>query len=102
MSAVIYHTETKHIYKRYDTERGAKAALTRARKGAGLRYMCSFGYGRLKGEKLDKLAVATMAEFNELDGWTTVKNMMSGKEVKIRESEVGGCTDPSTERYWSM
>lgn len=31
-----------------------------------------------------------------------VINMMSGKPVMIPLTDVGGCTDPSTETYWSM
>ena len=31
-----------------------------------------------------------------------VRNLMSGKMVSIRLSEVGGPCDPSTELYWTM
>jgi hypothetical protein len=31
-----------------------------------------------------------------------VKNLMTGLPVLIRKDAVGGCTDPSTERYWTM
>ncbi len=103
MTAVIYNPDTVKIIKRFKTLGGAKAALTRARKGAGLKYMASFGYGRIKGAELEKLKVTTLENFSkEIDGWTTVKNMMSDKEVRIRKSDVGGPCDPSTERYWSM
>lgn len=102
MTAYIYDTESIKIIKRYDSMRGAKAALTRARNGAGLKYMASFGYGRIKGEGLDKLDVCTPDEFNALDYEVEVKNLMSGKPVKILKSQVGSCVDPSTERYWSM
>ncbi len=33
---------------------------------------------------------------------TTVKSLMTGNEVEIREQDRGGCCDPSQERYWSM
>lgn len=102
-TSVIYDTETLHVIKRYKSLSGAKAALTRARKSGSMRYMCSFGYGRMKADRIAKLDVCTLSEFvNEKDEWTTVKNLMSGTEVKIRKSEVGGCCDPSTERYWCM
>lgn len=102
-SAVIYNTETTKIIKRYKSVPAAKAALTRARKGNGLRYMCSFGYGRIKGERLDALDVCTLEHFNnEIDYEVEVKNLMSGGTVKIRKSDEGSCVDPSTERYWSM
>jgi hypothetical protein len=32
----------------------------------------------------------------------TVKNLMTGNEMKIRRGDRGTCVDPSTERYWSM
>jgi hypothetical protein len=31
-----------------------------------------------------------------------VKSLQTGAQVKIRRKDVGGPTDPSTERYWSM
>ena len=33
---------------------------------------------------------------------TIVKNLMSGKPVLLDANMVGGCCDPSTERYWCM
>lgn len=103
MSAVIYDTESIKIIKRYDTLRGAKAALTRARKSGSMRYMCSFGYGRMNADRIAKLDVCTAAQFyDEIDYEVEVKNMMSDGVVKIRKSDEGSCVDPSTERYWSM
>ena len=102
MTAYIYDTESTKVIKRYDTMRGAKSALTRARKSGSMCYMCSFGYGRMNADRIAKLDVCTPAEFNELDYEVEVRNLMSGKMVKIAKSEEGGCCDPSTERYWSM
>ena len=34
--------------------------------------------------------------------WTTVRNMMTGNPVQIREEDRGGVCDPSQERFWSM
>jgi tryptophanase len=103
MSAVIYNTETTKIIKRYKTLAAAKAALTRAHNNGSIRVMTSFGYGRMKGKDLEKLAVCTMDYFNErVDYEVEVKNLMSGGTVKIRKSAEGTCVDPSTERYWSM
>jgi len=103
MTAVIYDTENVHIIKRYDTLGGAKAALTRARNSGKMRYMASFGYGIMKADRIAKLEVCTMQHFlDEVDYEVEVKNLMSGAKIKIRMSEKGGCTDPSTERYWSM
>lgn len=102
-TSVIYDTETLHVIKRYKSLSGAKAALTRARKSGSMRYMCSFGYGRMKADRIAKLDVCTLSEFvNEKDKKVKVKNLMSGTEVEINASERGGCCDPSTERYWCM
>jgi len=105
MSAVIYDTENTHIIKRYNTLGGAKSALTRARNSGSMRYMCSFGYGRLNADRIAKLDVCTSQEFaDKIDYDVEVTPLMSetGKTVTIKRSEQGGCTDPSTERYWSM
>jgi len=110
MSAVIYDTENTHIIKRYDTLRGAKAALTRARNSGKMRYMCSFGYGLMKADRIAKLDVCTSDHFhNEVDYEVQVTPLMAEADengvrptVTIRRSDQGGCTDPSTERYWSM
>ena len=34
--------------------------------------------------------------------WTTVRSLMSNKEVKIREEDRGGVCDPSQERFWCI
>ena len=109
-TSVIYDTENTHIIKRYDTERGAKAALTRARNSGKMRYMCSFGYGLMKADRIAKLDVCTLQHFiDEVDYEVEVTPLMAERNedgtmptIKIRRSEQGGCTDPSTERYWCM
>jgi len=35
-------------------------------------------------------------------GWAVTRNLMTNQEIWIRADSVGGCTDPQTERYWSM
>ena len=105
MSAVIYDTENVHIIKSYATIGGAKSALTRARNSGSMRYMCSFGYGRLNADRIAKLDVCYSLEFaTKIDYDVEVTPLMSetGKTVTIKRSAQGGCTDPSTERYWSM
>jgi len=103
MKFVIYDTKLIKVIKHYDTERGAKAALTRAQKSGSMRYMCSFGYGRMNADRVANLAVASSHDFHtKIDYEVETKNLMSGKTIKIRKSDEGGCCDPSTERYWSM
>jgi len=103
MSAVIYDTENTHVIKSYKTLSAAKAALTRAHNTGSMRYMCSFGYGRMGADRIENLCACTTEYFNtRVDYMVEVKSLMSDKMVKIRRSAQGGCTDPSTERYWSM
>ena len=101
MSAVIY-TPSMHIVKRYATSAAAKGALSRAKRTGRMVRETSFGKGRFKAEEIAELKVATAEEFAAMDTLVTVKSLMSGDEVEIRKSEVGGPCDPSTERYWSM
>jgi hypothetical protein len=54
-----------------------------------------------KGSKRE-WAYCTPAEYHKINGFVVVKNLLSGKDVMIRESEAGGCCDPSTETYHSM
>lgn len=110
MSAVIYDTENTHIIKHYKTLSAAKAALTRASNTGSMRYMASFGYGRMGADRIENLCACTMDYFNDrVDYEVEVRSLMSEpdengnyKTVKIRRSAQGGCTDPSTELYWSM
>jgi hypothetical protein len=73
-----------HIYGEYSTERKAKNALKK------------LGYPE------DKFIVTSEEFYKNMDHDVQVKNLMSGKMVTLRASQVGSCTDPSTERYWSM
>lgn len=68
---------------------------------------CMLRGHRIKGNRppvqvLERLGVMSRSEFNRLDEEIEVKNLMSGKMVKIRRSQRGTCTDPSTEAYWQM
>ncbi len=105
MSAVIYDTENTYILKRYDTLSGAKGALTRARNTGKMRYMGSHGYCLFPKDKIGQLEACTVQHFiDNVDYEVEVTPLMSetGKTIKIKRSERGGCTDPSTERYWAM
>lgn len=44
----------------------------------------------------------TRDEFHAADHDVVVKNILTGKDVTIKQSERGGPCDPSTERYHSM
>lgn len=74
----------------YATERAAKAQLTKL--STGLRPKIN----------ADEWKVISMAEYREVEPMVEVISIGSGKPVQIRLSERGGCTDPSTERYWTM
>lgn len=106
-NAVIYNKETKKVLKRYPTLKGALAAYSRAWNRAHTRLL-SDRLGKIAGVPVDKalasqLVVMTEEHYEEHCNPTViVTNLMTGNPVKIRQSEVGGPCDPSTERYWSM
>jgi len=78
----IIHRGTR-IIKSFPSEQGAKCSLSRKWK-----------------KKYPDAEVHSQQYFNEhIDHLVEVNNLLSGKPVKIRASEVGGCCDPSTERY---
>lgn len=98
MSAVIYDPVHIKIYATYldrgTAERMLKNAREKGYKLQGRRY---------RRETLDRLDVTSEQNFREnVDHYVEVKNLMSGKTVTIKASDRGGCTDPSTETYWSM
>lgn len=72
-----------HIIKRCPTERGAKIALTRKWK-----------------REYPNATIDSHEDFMAKEPHVQVKNLMSGLMVDIPKSQVGGCCDPSTERYW--
>lgn len=94
MSFVIYKPETHRIYKFpngnqaiFEQERTAKGQLTKLRNAGVLN---------------DNWVVEPYDTWAKNEPMITVKSLMNNKDVQIRKSEVGGCCDPSTERYWSM
>lgn len=98
MSAVIYDKEHITVYATYADVATAERMLKNAReKGHRLQ-----GY-KYRESALERLEVTTVEDFREnVDHDVQVKNLMSGKLVTIKASDRGGCTDPSTETYWSM
>lgn len=87
MGYVLYHIVGQRSIKWHKTERGAKIARAAANRNAGYH----------------AYDIMSEDEFNtKFNGWVMVKNMMSGKEVAIRQQDVGTCVDPSTELYHSM
>ncbi len=51
---------------------------------------------------LTECVSGTYDEFHAADYDVVVKNILSGKDVTIKQSERGGPCDPSTERHHSM
>jgi hypothetical protein len=99
MDYVIVHQPTWKPYrgnaygfKIYKTEAAAKAQFTKLTKTKNAK------------KRLDptEWEVMSFEYFRDNEPFVTVKNMMSGKDVVLRQSDVGGCCDPSTETYWSM
>lgn len=87
MGYIVYHTVSKRSVGRKSTERGAKISLA--------------AWNRRSGAA--NYSIMEENEFNEkFNKYVTVTNLMSGREVQIRQQDVGGVCDPSTERYWTM
>ena len=96
---VIMNVGTEMLYRKpgnyssavYITEPAAKAAVTRLNKK----------YGNTK-----QWVYMTPQEFQDkFDPLVAVYNFISGDgktPIMIRRSEVGGCNDPSTERFHCM
>ena len=100
---VIYNKRTKYVYATYPTDQGARTAFTRACTRLNTGKTAKLAGKRVNVRDLSELAVTSAERFrNEINQLTTVRSLMTGAEVTIRESEVGGPCDPSTERYWSM
>lgn len=89
---VIYNPETFKLFRRnyatvsYADERTAKAQFTKLVKSGKI--------------NKDEWAVIAYDKFREIEPIVETTNLISGKTVKIRASEAGGCTDPGTETYW--
>lgn len=95
MSYVIYKPETYRIFQFpngnqaiFDNERTAKGQRTKL-INAGI-------------IKADEWKVESYATYSENEPNVTVKSLMTGADVVIRKTQLGGCCDPSTERYWTM
>lgn len=89
----IFNPKTKHRYTHgtasgcYNTERGAKAALTRLKKTIAYQDYTTISAEKFFAQDIDVIVIS----------------MMSGKEVVIRQSQKGNpAVDPSMEGYWSM
>lgn len=95
----VVHLATGRIVKSYQqtgwARRHIDLLVMKSQKHNNFRY---YTYENLQ------VMSAELYEQNKenIDPLVEVKNMMSGKPVMIRMSQVGTCVDPSTETYWSM
>jgi len=80
-------TESWHIVKQCETERGAKLSLKR-------KYAAKYPDQHLR--------IMSAEEFHATEPMVETFNLKNGKKLMIRASEKGGCCDPGTETYWSM
>ena len=94
MSYVIYNNRTKHRLETpnassWAEQRIAKAVLTKAIKSGKA----------VEGE----WTVASYDDWRAVDTEIEVISVMSGKPVKIRQSDRGSrASDPSMEGYWTL
>ena len=91
MTAYIVHTESLMRGKSYSSKGRAQAAFKRMNDGR-----------TFQGYSVADFSIMDTAEYNAADVMVETRNLMSGTILKIRLSEKGGCTDPGTERYWTM
>lgn len=97
---LVYNIETTYILinrrtrkERYETERAAKAALTRA---------VTDSMGTDKEMKIDEYAIAECNDFGQnIEKMRTVKNLMTGVEFEESVNTPGYCS-PACESYYTM
>ena len=82
------HPRTKKIF--YNSYRGALAARTR---------LFRTDWNNQNVPRM--ILIMSEKEYSAQVPMKTVKNLMSGKEVKI-PADTPRCLDPSSELYWSM
>ena len=82
--AMVHKSDLRDAIRWYSTEKGAKIGVKAANRNAG------------------ETAYMFLHEDDYHQRKVTVTSLMSGREVEIAKTAVGGVCDPSTERYWSM
>jgi len=76
---------------KYKTEAAAKAGLTRLKDRNT----------SLGGQDLSNATIDTVENFDKVEKYEVVTNLMSGLPVRQRVNTPRSC-DPSTETYWSL
>lgn len=120
MAYVLYNQNevgTPHVLKRYETRKGALIGMRASNKNAGwqrrtltsngiyLQEWCVKKDGAGTTYEYAPYVIAHEVHFDAKYGrneLVPVVSLMSGATVMIPQKDRGGCTDPSTERYWSM
>jgi len=94
---VVFNPLTMHVMKKAD-----RTSMISADKRTLSRLLTTAINKGKTQEGVYKLG--TIEEYNELDTLVPTTNILGkpGNVVMIRKSEVGTCTDPSTERYHTM
>jgi len=102
MSYLVYNSRNFQIFKSgFATLGAAKRSATAAQKREDA-FLRNHSTDWMRQNTNTYCAVDEDEFYTFIDHDVVVKNMMSGKEVTLRASQVGGPCDPSTERYWSM
>ena len=83
MSYILH--ENFHIIKTFPSLKGAKIAFARKYKA-----------------KYPTAVIDSAEDFNKNEPLVESTNLMNGAPIMIPKSQLGGCCDPGTERYWSM
>ena len=108
MSYTLFILATGYRVANYSNQRSARAAMRRANGGTRINRIivdnadaesCTIDNTVCYGT----YAVMEWRAYETKHNYMiTVNSLMSGNPVEIRKQDRGSCTDPSTERYWSM
>lgn len=91
---LVFNPKTLYILRKADGNRAEGCTLTVAKR--------IVSNAIKKGKIVEgEFIIGTYDDFALLNKFVEVESIMGGK-AKIRKSEQGTCTDPSTETYWSM
>jgi hypothetical protein len=85
MSGVKIVTDSWMVLGDYDTQKGAKTALTRK-----------------WSKRYPTARVMDNDTFNREQPMVETVSLMNGQKSMIEASLKGGCCDPATETFWSM
>ncbi len=107
MKYVVYHIDSIR-YTVFDTQAAAKRSCTAKNKKVNRdNAKRAARYNEPIPAEVTEYAMCDQETFDrdvnyEVDTYSMMDDSVPKKPIKIRRSELGGCCDPASERYWSM